>query len=350
MMEELSIEDWDTKNLKCRCPFHTEETPSFIWNKKNNSAHCFGACHRSYDILDVFMHKGMTYLEAVQKLFELTQTPYSFGEHHVRTKSQYRYPKEVICSDKSQVYKYLALRGISKETADYLDIRQDEKGNLVFNYYDLNDTLTMVKYRPSRKVRKHENKNWCQLGADTAPLLFNMNRINTSSPLLICSGELDCASAIESGYLNATSIPLGDGNTQWVSECWDWLEQFEEIIICPDNDESGYQFCKDIIPRLGSWRCKVAHVPEYYVSDNGNKLRVKDINDCLYRYGKEKVMEIILNAKDSPVDSVVDYTSITNIDLDSIGGITTNIKELDKHIMKLFYGTFNIVTGINGLW
>lgn len=348
MMEELDVEEWDAKNLKCCCPFHHEKTPSFIWNPKNNSAHCFGGCHRSYDIIDIFMHKGMTYIEAVQKLFNITKIQYIFGEHHVKTRSQYRYPKEVMCGDKSKIYKYLRLRKISNETADYLDLRQDEHGNIVFNYYDLNDTLTMVKYRPARKIKKGEIKNWCQTDADTTPLLFNMNRINTAAPLLICSGELDCASAIEVGYTNAVSIPLGDANTHWLEECWDWLEQFESIIICPDNDDSGAKYCKEIVPRLGSWRCKIAHMPLYYETPTGEKLKIKDINDCLYRFGKEKVLESITNAEDAPVASVQDLSDVNDIDLDAVDGITTGINGIDRELMKIFYGTLTIVSGAPG--
>lgn len=347
MMDELGIGEWDRKNLKCCCPFHKEQTASFIWNSKNNTAHCFGACHRSYDIIDVFMYNGMTYLEAVQKLFEITNTTYSFGEHHVKTKEQYRYPKEVICNNKSQVYDYLSLRKISKHTADYLDIRQDNRGNMVFNYYDLNDVLTMVKYRPSHKVKNGESKNWSQPNADTSPILFNMNRINTDAPLLIVVGELDAAAAIESGFLNVVSCPFGDGNSHWIQECWDWLDQFDEIIIWYDNDQSGLKFCKEVVPRLGSWRCKVTHAPETY-EKNGKMHPVSDLNDCLYYFGKEKVIETITNAKDAPVPSVQDLSDIEDIDLDAIDGIYTGISGIDRELMKIFYGTLTVVSGSPG--
>lgn len=79
--------------------------------------------------------------------------------------------------------------------------------------------------------------------ADTSNLLFNMNRINTTAPLLICEGEPDCLSAIEAGFTNTVSVPLGSGNFHWIEENWDWLEQFDSIIVCSDNDEAG-QKCK----------------------------------------------------------------------------------------------------------
>lgn len=123
-----------------------------------------------------------------------------------------------------------------------------------------NDVLTMVKYRPSRRVHKENGdiKNWCQTGADTSPLLFNMNRINTASSLLITCGELDCAAAIESGWKNAVSIPLGDQNTKWCDECKDWLDQFDDIILCADNDQSGEKFLKPSLPCFTERQTKIA--------------------------------------------------------------------------------------------
>lgn len=349
IVEELGITDYDVRDMKCCCPFHQEDHASFIYNKKAFNFRCFGACSRSYDILDVLMYKGMTYAQACRKLFELAGISYSFGELGVKTRRQYQYPKEVVCDDKTQVYEYFKKRKISPHTIDYADVRQDGEGNAVFNYYDTNDVLTMVKYRPSRKVKKGENKCWCQKGSDTTPLLFNMNRINTTVPLLICEGEPDCLSAIEAGFTNAVSVPLGSTNFHWIEENWDFLEQFSSIVICSDNDEAGLKMQKECIYRLGSWRTKVVEVPQLYVDETTNqRYSVNDLNEVLYYFGKEKVMEIILDAKDSPVPGVVDFADIEDIDLDALDGIPTGLPNLDRYLMKLFYGTLNIVTGING--
>lgn len=296
----------------------------------------------------MFIYKGMTYLQACQKLFDLAGIKYSFGELGVKTKHQYRYPKEVPIGDKSKIYAYFKKRCISPQTLDYADVRQDKEGNIVWNYYDSNDVLTMVKYRPSRKIHKGENKCWCQKNADTSNLLFNMNRINTTAPLLICEGEPDCLSAIEAGFTNTVSVPLGSGNFHWIEENWDWLEQFDSIIVCSDNDEAGQKMQKEVVYRLGSWRTKVVEVPPIFEAENGKKYSINDLNEALYYLGKEKVLEIILNAKDSPVPGVIDFSDIQDVDLDQIDGITTGIRPLDRYLMKLFQGTLNIITGING--
>lgn len=346
IVEELGITDFDEKNMKCCCPFHQEDHASFIYNKKAFNFHCFGSCGRSYDILDVFMYKGATYAEACKKLFELAEMPYSFGELGVKTKRHYRYPHEVPCTDKSKVYAYFEQRKISRETLDALDVRQDSEGNVVFNYYDTNDVLTMVKYKPSHKVQHGQAKCWCQQNSDTAPLLFNMNRINVNSPLLICEGEPDCLSAIEAGFKNAVSVPLGSSNLHWIDENLEWLDQFESIIICADNDDAGVKMQKECVPRLGSWRTKVVDIPAIPIGNTGRV--TKDLNEILYVCGKDKVLELILDAKDSPVPSVADLSDVEPTEYEDVDGVTTGLKAIDDELMRLFFGTLTIVSGQPG--
>lgn len=346
IVEELGITDFDEKNMKCCCPFHQEDHASFIYNKKAFNFRCFGSCGRSYDILDVFMYKGVTYAEACKKLFELAEMPYSFGELGVKTKRHYRYPHEVPCTDKSKVYAYFEQRKISRETLDALDVRQDSEGNAVFNYYDTNDVLTMVKYKPSHKVQHGQAKCWCQQNSDTAPLLFNMNRINVNSPLLICEGEPDCLSAVEAGFKNAVSVPLGSSNLHWIDENLEWLDQFESIIICADNDDAGVKMQKECVPRLGSWRTKVVDIPAIPIGNTGRV--TKDLNEILYVCGKDKVLELILDAKDSPVPSVADLSDVEPTEYEDVDGVTTGLKAIDDELMRLFFGTLTIVSGQPG--
>lgn len=346
IVEELGITDFDEKNMKCCCPFHQEDHASFIYNKKAFNFRCFGSCGRSYDILDVFMYKGATYAEACKKLFELAEMPYSFGELGVKTKRHYRYPHEVPCTDKSKVYAYFEQRKISRETLDALDVRQDSEGNVVFNYYDTNDVLTMVKYKPSHKVQHGQAKCWCQQNSDTAPLLFNMNRINVNSPLLICEGEPDCLSAIEAGFKNAVSVPLGSSNLHWIDENLEWLDQFESIIICADNDDAGVKMQKECVPRLGSWRTKVVDIPAIPIGNTGRV--TKDLNEILYVCGKDKVLELILDAKDSPVPSVADLSDVEPTEYEDVDGVTIGLKAIDDELMRLFFGTLTIVSGQPG--
>lgn len=203
----------------------------------------------------------------------------------------------------------------------------------------------MVKYKPSHKVEHGKSKCWCQPNSDTSPLLFNMNRINTNGSL-ICEGEPDCLSAIEAGFKNAVSVPLGSANLHWIDENLDWLDQFDSIIICADNDEAGLKMQKECVPRLGSWRTKVVDVPALPIGKSGRM--TKDLNEILYVSGKEKVLELILDAKDSPVPSVADLSDVEPTEYEDVDGVTFGLKAIDDELMRLFFGTLTIVSGQPG--
>ena len=348
--ELLEIQCLNERDLKSCCPFHQEDTPSFVYDHKRHRFHCFG-CQKNVDIIDAYMLKGLTYTEAVQELFKLTGTKYSFGMHGVRQfGAEYLYPKDVPDIGLNESAAYWKTRGISESTLKHCGIREDENGNTVFRYFDTNDVLTLVKYRPSRTIRHGEgNKMWCQKNADTKPLLFNMNRINMESPLLICEGEGDCMSAIEAGWINAVSIPFGAGNFQWIDENWDWLDQFSSIILCGDNDKPGKEMNREAAHRLGLWRTKIVELPTEYTDADGEVVSISDINDVLCTYGAETVMNCIVKAKETPVDSVVDMADIEDVDLNELDGLYTGLQSLDSQMGRaLLYGSLTILTGVNG--
>lgn len=322
-------------------------THSFVLEDFILVGNCFG-CNRNIDLIDAYMMTGDTYIQAVQKLFDNAGMKYAFGEVGVKKNRDYRYPHLEDCGTKDSVYKYLDMRCISKDTIDKAGITQDADGNICFNYYDTSDVLTMVKKRPSRKVQHGESKNWCQQGSDTLPLLFNMNKINAAAPLVICEGECDCLALIESGVPNSVSIPLGAGNTHWIEHNWDWLEQFESIIICFDNDAPGVKARKEVVPRLGSWRTKYVEIPHTYTMEDGSEIAIKDVNEVLYYIGREAVVDLISHAEDPGVPSVVNASEVQDMDLSEMDGITTGIRDLDAEIMKLFYGTLTLLSGTPG--
>ena len=347
---DLKIENYDEKNLKGSCPFgHSDSTPSFIWNDKTNSFHCF-SCGRNYGIIDHYMQlEHLTYISAVRRLFEKTETKYTFGEQGVKTQRDYRYPTYEKSEDRSIVEKYLATRKISKETLDACDIQQDPHGNVVFNFYDINDVLTLVKYRPARKIEKGENKTWAQGNADTSPILFNMNRVDfTNGALLITEGECDCLAAIESGYKNSVSVPFGANNYSWIEKNWDWLELFERIIIWSDNDDAGISMRKEVCSRLGTWRTLYVDAPDVVTTESGAEKKAKDINEILLFCGKQKVLDLINNAKELPITGVSDLSLVDSFDIEKAPGLYSGLEPIDKTIYKFLFGSTILVTGKRG--
>lgn len=342
----FGLEDsYNEKDKSCSCPWHRDKTPSFIWNPKNNSAHCF-SCNRNFGIIDLYLTQGMSYLEAVEKLFNNVKFEYNFNNKNIQD-SSYRYPKHEH-SDRTNVEKYMELRKISKKTLDYADVQSDYHGNVVFHYYNANDTLMTVKYRLGHKFDKEKDKSkcWAQSNADFSPLLFNMNRIDPSKPLAIVEGETDALSIIEAGYPNVVSIPNGCANTKWIEYNWEWLEQFDKIILWYDSDEPGIKGRNEVLYRLGTWRTYYVEIPSTETTENGN--RIKDANELLYFKGKEKVLEYINKPFEIPVQNVMDLSKAEDFDIEHTEGLYTGIKELDDKIYKLTFGTLNIITGRAG--
>lgn len=345
-----SVEETDREEEVYCC---VTSTHSFVLKDFILTGNCFG-CSKNFGIIDLYMEQGLTYLEAVQKLFEKTEIEYSFGEKGIASKPSYVYPKREENNDMTKVIEYWGKRGISEKTLKYADIQADKFGNTVFNYYNDSDVLMNVKYRPSHKIQKGEAKCWFQKGTSFSPILFNMNKCDPSKPLYIQEGEGDCLSVIEAGYTNVVSVPNGSQNMQWIEENWDWLSQFPKIIIWSDNDEPGKKMRKEAIHRLGSWRTYYIeitdHVPDEY-AEKYPQLKgklIKDANELLFYYGKEKVLSYLNNPLELPVENVSDLSKAEDFDINNAEGLYTGIKDLDNQIYKIVFGTVNIVTGKSG--
>ena len=348
--EMLNMEKYNSGARKgcCPNPAHDDHNPSCSYNPKTYSFHCF-SCEYDVDLIDAIMIRdGCSFTEACEELFELAGVEYDFTERGVKSRRDYRYPKPEYAPNKKNVYDYWAKRCISPETIDYLDIQEDKQGNTLFQYYDLNDVLVTVKVRRSAPVAKGETKCWCLKDSDVSHILYNINKINTTQPLIITSGEGDCATCIECGFYNAVSINLGDQNTQWIKECWDFLQLFDEILLVHDNDESGVKFARDVSARLGEFRVKVVDVPSPHVAQDGTKYKIKDLNELLFYEGKDAVRQAIRDAKSADIPSVIDYCDVTKFDMSDVDGFCSGFTELDAALDKFYMGTTTVLTGIAG--
>jgi twinkle protein len=281
--------------------------------------------------------KHSTFTEACKWLFEEANLPYDFQDYGKRMHGRdYAYPQPVYADNKDTVYAYWKRRKISPGTIDALDIQQDKHGNTLFQYYDLNGVLVDVKVRKSAPVPHGEKKCWHLNEGEKVNVLYNMTRVNPELPLIITCGEGDCATAVECGFPNTVSINGGDSNTQWIGECWDWLEQFREIILVHDNDESGRKFIKDVSKRLGEYRLKVVDIPDIITDGNGKTRNVNDLNELLFWCGKQAVADVINEARDAEIQSVVDYTDVKRFDMSDVDGFTSGLVELDDALVNAF--------------
>ena len=246
---------------------------------------------------------------------------------------QYKKPQIKTSKLSQKAIKYAQLRKITEKTLE--DWKVTEKnGNFVFNYYDENNELVFVKYRPARKIKKGERKAWRE--KDGKPILYGMWKVDKQYPLVICEGEFDALALSQAGVKNAVSVPSGNNDFTWIDLCWDWLQGIDKIIIFGDKDEPGKEMEKKLIAKLGEERC--------YTTEN----KYKDANELLFKEGPEAVRKAVENAQPVPLEGLIDLSTITPQDDSMLPKIKSNIKWLDKLIGGWILGELSIWTGKRG--
>lgn len=267
----------------------------------------------------------------------LTQLLRYFGEE--KPMEIYRpvknYKKPILTSNSlpEDVINYAALRKISKQTLeDWKVLGKD--GNVIHQYFDENNELVFLKYRPARKLKEGERKAWRE--KDAKPILYGMWRVDNTRPLVITEGEFDTLSVHEAGYKNVVSVPSGSKDFEWVDNCWEWLSGIKKIILWGDNDEPGREMVKSLIAKIGEEKC--------YIVD----AEMKDANELLYRKGPDAVINAIENAKPVPFEGLIDLSAITPENDKDMPKIKSNIKWLDKLIGGWLLGELSIWTGKRG--
>lgn len=322
------------KNKKYICHMHNEKHPSMSFHREGKFFRCF-SCRGTYNLFDHYMqYKGLSFFESLKEIIK------DFGLTNIDIDVQVpkRKPKDKPKTHDSvtgQVEQYIKLRGISCKTLEYADVKSD-KGNVVFQYFDENGTHISNKYRPARKVGKDDLKMWFQSNTN-CNTLYNMQMIDVAQPLVVCEGEFDCLSLIESGYKNVVSVPTGASSEEWIDSCWEWITQFEEVIIWFDNDKAGIDGARKVAARLPNNLVKVVH------SDKG-----KDINEILHRHGDKSVLDELSKAKEVDIAGVAKMSQVADFDVYEAEKIKTGVPILDKYIWGFVMGTLDIITGYNG--
>ena len=287
-----------------------------------------------------------------------------------RTQAQ----KKVYAKPDPSVYKpltdkivnYFATRKISEETLMDWGICSDEHGNIVFPFYR-DRQLVFVKYREPRKfslikeeyenklknatevelieLKKHKPvKEWRM--ANTESILFGMDMVSFNKPLVITEGQMDCLALYEAGVSNVVSVPSGCEDMNWISNCWEWLENFNQIILFGDADEPGLEMVSTLSKRLGEDRCMIPReYPEFIYNGVDYNRICKDANEILTCYGPEYLKELVDSCEPAPIKGVLDLASIPFIDPTTVPRIMTRIPQLDHMIGGLSEGGITIVSG-----
>lgn len=262
-------------------------------------------------------------------------------EYYDRSKPYRTFPRMEKPTPKDPAVKYMEGRGISKATCEkyHITVKKDDESILVFPFYDNKDELTFIKYRKTNfDPKKDKNKEWCF--TDTKPILFGMDQCNLENKTLIMTeGQIDSLSVVEVGFENAVSVPTGKNGYTWVPYCWDWMQNFDTLIVFGDKEGESITLLDEMTTRFNGL---VKHVRLEDYKD------CKDANDILRKYGAEQVRACINNAVPVEVKEIKDILDVKKVNLADLEKFNTGIQKLNKIIGGFYMGQVILLTGERG--
>lgn len=253
-----------------------------------------------------------------------------------------RFKKMEPIRPKPAAISYLESRGISAVTAEryQITVHKEHENVLVFPFLDEKGQMQYIKYRKTDfNPEKDKNKEWCE--SNCKPILFGMYQCNPANKTLILTeGQIDSLSVTEAGIENAVSVPSGKNGFTWVPYCWDWMQQFDTLIVFGDCERGEITLLDDMKKRFHG-TVKAVQQQDYR--------GCKDANELLLRHGKEAVKEAVGSARVIPVQQVEELADVKTVDLLSLPKIPTGIAGLDKILSGgVYYGQVAVLTGKRG--
>lgn len=308
-------------NYIMNCPFCDDHERKFAINASSGAYQCMhkNKCGEQGSIWD-FQKK-------------LGDEPERITHVHYNKPAKVNYVRPKVHGQKinNGIEEWLNKRKITKEALRTFKLGQKDSNTLMIPYYK-NNELVNIKYRTLT-----DKKMWNEKNAE--PVLYN--RDNAVHPeLTICEGELD-AIALAIYGINAVSVPNGTNDLRWIENEWEWLEKFSKINLIMDNDKAGQNAVKEIVTRLGEWRCYNVVLPH------------KDANDCLVAgVSPEMMIACLEHAQDFDMTNLTDTSSFiqavkerhNNKEL----GIETPFKKLDFLLKGLRPQELTVLSGNSG--
>ena len=270
-----------------------------------------------------------------------------FGEqpnevHTPTVKRNYTRPQPPKIDTSGTVIDYIQSRGIAEETARAFGIGGNSRGEVVFPYFEnpqqhnANEPV-FIKYRPAHKLKQGEAKARREKG--TKPILFGMHLCKPGETLYIFEGEFDCMAGYQAHGGNCVSVPSGCKDFTWLETCAEFLKHFDRVAIIGDNDDPGREMMRELALKL---ECAV-FFPDFTLYGNA-----KDCNEILFRFGSERVRQIMETVKPAPVLGLLNIADVSSTDIDKMPRVLSGFPALDKLTGGLFMGDLNLWTGRRG--
>ena len=315
-----------------RCPYcngGNKDKFTFSINLKTGAFKCLRASCGAHGNM-ITLHKDFNFSLG-------TEADAYYGDGYKHFRSIHRKQR---AETTSPAVEYMRTRGISQEVTERYGITTQKANDsvVVFPFYDADGILRFVKYRNTEFTPGNGSKEWCE--ANCMPILFGMDHCNPDKKTLIMTeGQIDSLSVTEAGFENAVSVPTGKNGFTWVPYCWDFLNQFETLIVFGDHERDEITLLDEMRVRFNG---TVKHVrPEDYRG-------CKDANDILRKFGKDAIRDAINNAVPVEVAEIKQLADVERVDLSTMKKFSSGISAVDEVLGGFYFGQLVIITGERG--
>ena len=169
------------------------------------------------------------------------------------------------------IYSALTDRGISEETAKKFGVRvvKDTRGNITQHIYPYYNGTEIV----CTKTRFTNTKNFGVNGGYEGTGLFGeqLYRNTGGKYLTITEGECDAMAVDEmfQGKWAVVSVKRGAaGAVKDIRESIEFVESFESVVLCFDNDKAGREATRNVARILKPGKVKIMTLPNGYKDAN----------------------------------------------------------------------------------
>ena len=167
----------------------------------------------------------------------------------------------------------------------------------IYPYYD--DSNTQV----ATKIRTVQNKGFLSEGNMSGAVLFGRNKFSAKGKYItITEGELDAMAAYQmfGSKWPCVSVKSSSSALTDCKKSFDYLNSFENIIICFDNDAAGHKAAEKVAGLFEPHKCKIVNLSQF-----------KDASDYLRTGNQESFVRTWWAAEP--------YTPAGIINLDALG-------------------------------
>lgn len=291
----------EIKSSKVCCPIHGETTPSLHVYEDSESWYCFGSCGLGGDAIEfVKQIDGYEFKEALNKVCEILEIS---EEEWLESKDVDKEEKMVIEDNEpmgqgkarefamSVGFKSKNYRGIRDDINTFYGhcSKLDNKGNVIARYYPETNSKGEVTGFKCRNTPKDFSYGKVGLTGGKSQLSGQFKFTAGGKYVLITGGEEDKAAAFQmlkdsqkDGFSGISVVSPTAGENTAAKQCvaqYDFLDQYEIIVIGMDNDEAGNKAAAEIAKVLPKDKVRIAK----WSSKDPNKMLMDGLQNQFVR-------------------------------------------------------------------